>query len=69
MATRSIIIKVKIKDEDNGKPSQLSPAAIDREIRTLLRDNLESAVEDKLNCLTCNYLYETDLIKLRIEHV
>ena len=39
---------------------------IDREIRMLMRDYLETATKDVLNNVPFDYRYENELVKLRI---
>ena len=60
---RTLTIKVVVENE------KIKPSIIDREVRLLLRDNLETAIEDMSNGLICDYRYTTDTVKLSIKYV
>ena len=61
----TLTIKVEIKEAAKESIN----LTIDREIRLILRDNLETAIEDARNELICDYHYETDLVKVQISNL
>jgi len=60
--SQALTIKVTVKDD------KAHASIIDREVRWLLRDNLEAAVNDLVDGLICDYQYETEVVKLQIKH-
>ena len=61
----TLTIKVEIKEAAKESIN----LTIDREIRLILRDNLETAIEDARNELICDYHYETDLVRVQISNL
>ena len=67
--TTQLQINVEIKKDNPILHEDSQALVIDREVRLLLRDNLEAAIEDAMNDLVCCYRYETSLVKLQISNV